>query len=301
MTEAHNTDPSYVLLSAAHNEEKNIAKTLESVVRQTAPPKRWVIASDNSSDRTEEIITGYAAKYPFIELVKVTRPVGRNFAAKVLALREGYKHLDGIDYGFIGNLDADITLDPSYFGDLRQRMLEAPALGIASGSIYEEENGRFQPREHNRTYSVPHAAQLVRRACYQDFGGWAILKFGGEDTHATTSARMKGWQVRSFPELKIYHQRHTDGASGQIRGAFRQGQMEYHLGYDFLFEMLKSAGRMKQPPFLVAGFMRMLGFMWSAVKREDRSVSKEFVAFIREEQRSRLSSLFVSGKMQPRL
>lgn len=300
-TEAPTSETSYVLLSAAHNEEKNIGKTIETVIQQSALPKRWVIVSDNSTDRTDEIIREYAKQHSFIEFVHVTRPVGRNFAAKVLALREGYKHLQGVEYAFIGNLDADITLEPSYYQYLRQRMLEAPSLGIASGSIYEEENGQYQPREYNRIYSVPHAAQLVRRACYEDFGGYAILRFGGEDTHATTSARMKGWLVRSFPELKIFHQRHTGGAGGQIRGAFRQGQMEYHLGYDFLFEMLKCAGRMRQPPFLVAGFMRMLGFLWSYAKRDNRTVSKEFIAFIREEQRSRLSSMTVSGRMQPKL
>jgi biofilm PGA synthesis N-glycosyltransferase PgaC len=300
-TEVHNHDTPYVLLSAAHNEESNIAKTLQSVIQQSVLPKRWIIVSDNSSDRTDEIVREFSNRHSFIEFVRVARPVGRNFAAKVLALREGYKRLQGVDYHFIGNLDADITLEPSYFQQLKQRMLEAPALGIASGSIYEEEQGEFQPRQHNRAYSVPHAAQLVRRACYEDIGGYAILKFGGEDTHASTSARMKGWQVRSFPDLKIYHQRHTGNMGGQLRGAFRQGQMEYHLGYDFVFEILKCVGRMKQQPFLIAGFMRLLGFLWPYMKRDKRVVTKEFVAFIREEQRSRLSSLFVSGKMQPSL
>lgn len=293
-------DISYVLLSAAHNEEANIGKTIETVARQNAQPKRWIIVSDNSSDRTDEIIGEFAGRHNFIELVQVKRPAGRNFAAKVLALREGYKRLQGSEYGFIGNLDADIVLEPTYFEDLRQRMMEAPMLGIASGSIYEEEKGQFRPRAHNRVYSVPHAAQLVRRACYEDIGGYAILKFGGEDTHATTSARMKGWQVRSFPDLKIYHQRHTGNTAGQLRGAFRQGQMEYHLGYDFLFEILKCLGRMKEQPFIVAGFMRMVGFLWPYIKRDDRTVSKEFVAFIRREQRSRLTSGFALNRMEPR-
>jgi GT2 family glycosyltransferase len=300
MATVPNGDTSYVLLSAAHNEEANIGRTLETVVRQNAQPKRWIIASDNSSDRTDEIIGEFASRHNFIEFVQVKRPAGRNFAAKVLALREGYKRLHGSEYGFIGNLDADVVLEPSYFQDLRQRMMEAPSLGISSGAIYEEENGQFQPRAHNRVYSVPHAAQLVRRACYEDIGGYAILKFGGEDTHATTSARMKGWEVKSFQDLKIYHQRHTGNTAGQLRGAFRQGQMEYHLGYDFVFEMLKCMGRMKEQPFFVAGFMRMVGFLWPYIKMDDRTVSDEFVAFIRREQRNRLSSVFASHRMEPR-
>jgi poly-beta-1,6-N-acetyl-D-glucosamine synthase len=298
--EIHNRDTSYVLLTAAHNEEANIAKTLQSVVQQSALTKKWIIVSDNSTDRTDEIIREYAGRHDFIEFVRVTRPPGHNFAAKILALREGYKLLQGVEYGFIGNLDADISLEPSYFQQLRQRMAEAPSLGIAAGSVYEEVDGRFQPREHNRTYSVPHAAQLARRECYEAIGGYAILKFGGEDTHATTSARMKGWQARSFPDLKIYHQRHTGSGGGQLRSAFRQGQMEYHLGYDVAFEILKCISRMRAQPFLVAGFLRMLGFAWPYIRRDNRDVTKEFVAFIREEQRRRLSSFFVSRRMEPR-
>lgn len=297
----HNCVASYVLLTAAHNEEANIAKTLQSVVQQNVLPKRWVIVSDNSTDRTDEIIREYAGRHDFVTFARVTRPPGHNFAAKILALREGHKLLQGVEYGFIGNLDADISLEPSYFEQLLQRMQETPSMGIAAGFVYEEVDGRFQYRKHNRIYSVPHAAQLVRRECYEAIGGYAILKFGGEDTHATTSARMKGWQARSFPDLKIYHQRPTGNSGGQMRNAFRQGQMDYHLGYGVLFEILKSISRMREQPFLVVGFLRLLGFAWPYIQREKRVVTEEFVAFIHEEQHRRLWSFFVSRKREPRV
>jgi len=300
-TEILNCDYAYVLLTAAHNEEAEIEKTLQSVVQQIARPKRWVIVSDNSTDRTDEIVHEYARRYDFIRLMRVTRPPGHNFAAKSLALREGYKVLQGVKYRFIGNLDADISLEPSYFQELLQRMAETPSLGIAAGFVYEEVDGRFQHREQNRIHSVPHGAQLVRLECYEAIGGYAILKFGGEDTHATTSARMKGWQARSFPDLKIYHQRHTGTSVGQLRGAFREGQMEYHLGYDVLFEMLKCISRMSERPFLTGGFLRMLGFAWPYIRRDHRPVTKEFVAFMRKEQRRRLSGFFVSRGTEPRV
>lgn len=182
-----NQIPTYVLTTAAHNEEANIARTLESVTHQSVLPKRWVIVSDNSTDRTDKIVREYAQQHEFIELVRVTRPAGRNFAAKILALREGYKLLKDVEYAFIGNLDADISLDPSYFQQLLQRMNSTPSLGIAAGFVYEEVDGRFQNRRQNRIYSVPHGAQLVRRECFEAIGGYAVLKFGGEDTHATAS------------------------------------------------------------------------------------------------------------------
>jgi biofilm PGA synthesis N-glycosyltransferase PgaC len=300
-TDNHNRDASYVLLTAAHNEEAMIEKTLESVVHQNIRPNRWVIVSDNSTDRTDEIIGEFAQRYDFIEFVKVTRPPGHSFAAKILALREGYKRLDGVPYEFIGNLDADISLEPSYFQELLKRIAETPSLGIVAGYIYEEENGQFRSRGHNRTYSPAHGAQLVRRECYEAIGGYAILRFGGEDTHAAVSARMKDWQVESFPDLKIYHQRHTGGSSSRLVGAFRQGQMEYDLGYDVLFEILKCTGRMMERPFLLGGLVRMLGFVWPYFHGDHRVVKKEFVAFVRGEQRRRLWSLFDPRRPEPRI
>jgi poly-beta-1,6-N-acetyl-D-glucosamine synthase len=282
---AHNT---YVLLTAAHNEEKTISKTLASVAQQTILPAVWVIVSDNSTDRTDALVQEFAAQHPFVRFVRVTRAPGHSFAAKILALREGYKHLGDTTYKFIGNLDADISLEPSYFQALLERLQATPSLGIASGSIYEEMNGQFQPRLHNRTFSVPHAAQLVRRECYEQIGGYAILEFGGEDTHATISARMKGYQAESFSDLKIFHQRHSGQISGRLRSAFRAGKMDYHLGYDFVFETFKSFRRMLEPPFLLGGTARWLGYLSPYLRGTDRAVGPEFTAFVRAEQRKRL-------------
>jgi glycosyl transferase family 2 len=286
----------YVLLTAAHNEEAHIEGTLQSVLMQRVLPMRWVIVSDNSSDHTDEIIREYARKHDFIELVRVTRPPGYSFAAKNLALREGYKRLQDVEYKFIGVVDADILLEPSYFQELLRRMEEDRSLGIAAGFVYEEVDGRFQSRNYNRIDSVAHAGQLVRRDCYEAIGGYAILRFGGEDTHATISARMNGWQARSLPDLKIYHQRHAATAGGELHGLFRQGQMDYHLGYDALFEFAKCISRMIHQPFFVGGFVRMCGFAWPYIRRDKREVSQDFVEFVRKEQRKRMSSFFVPDK-----
>src|SRR5213595_3672050 len=50
----------YVLITPARNEERFIAKTLESMVAQTMPPERWVIVDDGSTDKTSETVHTYA-------------------------------------------------------------------------------------------------------------------------------------------------------------------------------------------------------------------------------------------------
>lgn len=152
------------------------------------------------------------------------------------------------------------------------------------------EDGRngFQSRMSNRRYSVAHAGQLVRRDCYEQIGGYAVLEYGGEDWHAQTNARMKGWEAEAFPDLKIFHHRHTGEGDNLVRHKFRQGRMDYSFGSLPLFEVLKCLQRVPEKPFAVGGMARLCGFFWSYLQREKRPVSNEFVAFLRSEQRSKL-------------
>jgi glycosyltransferase involved in cell wall biosynthesis len=281
--------PDYVLMTAAHNEESYIEKTITSVLAQTILPKQWVIVSDGSTDRTDAIVENYAKENPLISFLKLSRPEGRNFGSKGMALKNAWKVLEKVRFDFIGNVDADIALAPEYFESLFKQFRNDPQLGIAAGFIYEKQAGEFRNRAANRTYSVPHAAQIVRGACYEAIGGYSIFKYGGEDWYAQQCAKMKGWQVRTFPELKVFHYRSTGGASNPLRSHFRAGQSDYSFGSDPVFEILKCGRRVFEKPWLLGAGIRLLGFAWSSITREQRTVSAEFVEFLRREQRARLS------------
>ena len=290
MTNKKENSLSYVLMTAAHNEEAFIEKTLASVLAQTVLPKRWVIVSDGSTDRTDEIVEGYAKQNKFISFLKLTRPAGRNFGSKGRALEQGCKLLEGLCYEFIGNLDADIALEPCYFQELLKQFERDPQLGIAAGFIYEEQDGEFRARTANRVDSIPHGAQLVRRDCYEAIRGYAVFKYGGEDWYAQQSAKMKGWRAEAFPALKILHERHTGAAGGLLKHQFRLGRLDYSFGSDPVFEFMKCSLRILEEPLLLGAATRFLGFAWSYMSRERRPVSKEFVDFLRREQRAKIFS-----------
>src|SRR6201996_1311307 len=105
----------YVLVSPARNEEDYIELTIKSVINQTVLPAKWVIVSDGSTDRTDEIVKKYAAEYPWIELVRRPERKVRHFAGKVDCFNSGYERLKDIPYDVIGSLDADISFEPVYF------------------------------------------------------------------------------------------------------------------------------------------------------------------------------------------
>jgi poly-beta-1,6-N-acetyl-D-glucosamine synthase len=284
----HGQAAEYCLMTAAYNEEENIARTIDSVLSQTLLPKRWVIVSDGSVDRTDEIVNTYADKHDFIRFLRMKRAPGRSFGRKVLALRAGCELLGDLKFDFIGNLDADVSVEATYFEDLMARFESNPSLGIVGGFVCEQSDGEFRSRRANRVHSVAHAAQLVRRECYEAIGGYAVLEYGGEDWYAQVSAQIKGWTVAAYPELKILHHRHTGEADNLVRHKFRQGRMDYSFGSDALFEVLKCLQRVPEKPFIIGSSARLMGFFWSYIRRDQRPVSDEFVAFLRKEQKQKI-------------
>jgi glycosyltransferase involved in cell wall biosynthesis len=289
---ARQTEPrSYVLMTAAYNEEAHIETTIQSVLQQTRLPIVWAIVSDGSTDGTDEIVRRYAEQYDFIRFIRVERSPGHSFRSKVAALRKASPLTADVSFDYIGNLDADTSVGPSYFEELITQFVENPKLGLAGGYVCEWNGTNFGARRGNRIHSVAHAAQLVRKECYQEIGGYAVLEYGGEDWHAQISAEMHGWDTRAFPEMPIFHHRHTGEGDNLLRHKFRQGRMDYSFGSDPLFETFKCLQRVPEKPILIGGIARWLGFWWSCVLRERRPVSDEFVSFLRSQQRKRLASV----------
>ena len=68
-----NLGPSFVLNTIAHNEEKQIEQLIQYVIRQSILPKYWIITSDGSTDRTDEIVQKYAARLPWIKYKRLDK------------------------------------------------------------------------------------------------------------------------------------------------------------------------------------------------------------------------------------
>jgi Glycosyl transferase family 2 len=288
-----NASGSYVLVTAAYNEEKFIGTTIEAVIAQSKRPVRWVIVSDGSTDRTASIVDAYCRQHDFIDFLPLTRNSGRGTASKVNALQKGFRRLEGLEYNFVGNLDADVSFRSTYFADLLDKFAIDSRLGLAGGIILERQNGQFRPRPTNNLRSVAHAAQLVRRECYEAIGGYLPLKHGGEDWCAEISARMLGWRVQSFSDLEVLHYRPTGSAAHPFRNQFREGRMDFALGSVPSFELLKCLRRIGEKPMVLGAVVRWCGFCWPYLRGEQRAVSESVVSYLQREQRQRLRELFV--------
>jgi len=282
---------SLALITPAYNEAGYIEETIRSVLAQTILPQCWLIVDDGSTDETASIVKTYARKHSFIRYYFRTRPKKQAyFASNVFAIMEGYRQLASSSPDFLGILDADIRLPPTYYQEILTRFAQDDRLGIASG-IYENLiNGRLHKVLNDRR-STPKAIQVFRRRVFDDIQGFMPLPYGGEDTVACFMARMRGWKVWSFPEIKVVHLRPTGtGANSRMLAVrFRQGICEYHLATQPLFFFLKSARRaVRERPYLTGGLMRILGYTWAALRGDRRQLPEDLVRFIRREQWQRI-------------
>lgn len=288
-----NRQLSYVLITPARNEETNIGRTIESVISQTLLPERWVIVSDGSTDKTDEIIKSYLTDHPWIEFVRMPEHRDRNFAAKVQCFDAGYEKVKGLKFVVIGNLDADISFDPEYFEFLVDKFADDQALGVAGTPFVENGNHydyRFTSIEH-----VSGACQLFRRECFEEIGGYIPIKGGGIDWVAVTSARMKGWKTRTFTEKTCLHHRAMGTGNGKsMLIHFRQGSKDYSLGNHPFWEIFRAVYQMGRKPFVVGGCCLLLGYVSAMIKGQRRPIPDDLMQFIRKEQKQRLKRLVAS-------
>jgi hypothetical protein len=287
----------YVLVTPARNERDLIEGTIRSVIAQMHLPSKWVIVSDGSTDGTDELVGRYAKQHAWIELLRMPEHRDRSFAAKAVCFNAGFDRLKPASFDLIANLDADITFDPDYLEFLVARFDGNPMLGVAGTPFIEDAT---QPQSHsyaNRFADLQHvsgACQMFRRACLEELGGYTPIKGGGVDWVAVTTARMRGWQTRTFLERTCFHHRKMGTASrNPLMARFQHGQEDYYVGQHPLWQLLRGTFQMKSKPVLLGGLFLILGYFWAMARRVRKPISPELVSFRRAEQMARLRKMLL--------
>lgn len=114
------------VLVPAHNEEDSIHNTIESLMRQTYPAHQIIVISDNSTDKTVQILEELVACYghmglTFFESVE-------NKYKKGGALNQGFQKLD-TEGDLVLTLDGDTILDANFLESGVEELASNSALG----------------------------------------------------------------------------------------------------------------------------------------------------------------------------
>ncbi len=275
----------YVIISPCRNEAQYMRRTLDSVIRQTLRPRKWVIVDDGSSDDTPNILREYRQRHDWITVV--TRPDrGRRKVGPgvIEAFYAGLETIDLDEYEYLCKLDLDLDLPPRYFETLVERMRANPRIGTCSGKPYELRNNRHVSDDYGDEMSVG-ASKFYRIDCFREIGGFVRqVMWDAIDCH---KCRQLGWIACSWdaPELRFEHLR-PEGSSERniLTGRKRHGFGQYYMGTAFPFMLASSLYRMAFPPYFLGGLYMLLGYLQSGLLRKPRHPDPQLRRFIRRYQ-----------------
>ncbi len=142
--------PLVSVIISAHNEEKVIVRTLDSLRQSTYPNTEFLIADDASADCTSELVRAYKARHRtmHLRLYRMRRNVGKGGALNTLLRR----YVKGT---FVMTLDADSTLLPDTISNAISYFDDPTIAGVAANvRIMDEPTviGVLQKLEHMTGY-----------------------------------------------------------------------------------------------------------------------------------------------------
>jgi len=277
----------YCLISPCRDEAAHVRRTLESVAAQTVPPALWIVIDDGSTDQTPAILEEYAAKLPYLRVIRRSDRGFRQLGSGVIdAFYAGFDTINPDDFDFLCKLDMDLDLPPRYFESLIERMERDPRIGTCSGKpFFRDRRGKRISEMCGDETSVG-MTKFYRTACFRQIGGFErALMWDGIDCHR---CRMLGWIAVSWdePGLSFEHLRPM-GSSDRSwwTGRVRHGAGQYFMGTGPLYMLGSALFRMTRPPLLIGGVAILWGYAKSFLTRRPRYGDRGFRRFLSDYQR----------------
>jgi biofilm PGA synthesis N-glycosyltransferase PgaC len=275
-----------LLVSPCRDEAQFMRETLDTVIAQSLQPALWVIVDDGSTDASPAILADYAARHPWIRIVRRTDRGVRSVGPGVIeAFYAGLAAAELRDFDYLCKLDLDLRLPPRYFELLVGRMEHDPRLASCSGKAYMPVAGGALVSENIGDEVSVGASKFYRVAAFQDIGGFVRqVMWDGIDCHM---ARMKGWKVHSWdePELRFVHLRPMGSShQGVFTGRMRHGYGQYFMGTGFVFITASAIFRLLHPPMITGAVAIWWGYVRAWLRREPRFEHPGFRPFLRRYQ-----------------
>ena len=275
----------YCLITPCRDEAKYARVTLDAILRQTVLPALWIIVDDGSKDQTPQILAEYAARAPFIKIIRRADRGDRKLGGGVIeAFDEGYATITPDDFDYVCKLDLDLDIPPRYFEALMERMEADPRIGTCSGKPYMDLNGKLVSEMCGDENSVG-MIKFYRTECFKQIGGFVrMLMWDGIDCHR---CRMLGWIAVSWddPDIRFTHLRpmgtsHKNWWTGRVR----HGVGQWFMGTGPAYMLASVLFRMTRPPLVVGGLAIAWGYIRSWWTNQPRYGDAAFRQFLRSYQ-----------------
>jgi glycosyltransferase involved in cell wall biosynthesis len=272
----------YCLITPCRDEAKYARRTLDSVTAQSVPPALWVIVDDGSKDQTPQILAEYAAKFPYIKIIRRDDRGFRKLGGGVIdAFYHGYDSINPHEFDFVCKLDLDLDLPQRYFETLMDRMNAEPRIGTASGKPYFIDPAGKKIMETCGDENSVGMVKFYRTDCFTEIGGFVReLMWDGIDCHR---CRMLGWIAVSWddPAINFEHLRpmgtsHKNWWTGRVR----HGIGQYFMGTGIAYLFASATFRLFRPPIIVGSLAMTWGYFKSMFQRKPRYGDAAFRKFL---------------------
>jgi glycosyltransferase involved in cell wall biosynthesis len=199
--------PRLAVVTPAKNEIENLPRLVACVEASTLPIDLWIVVDDNSTDGTGEYLDACARTIKGARKLLVLHrkdlppeyALGPKYAMVVdAALNElrAYEERHGIQFPFIGLLDADMFPDPAFYENLLKKFDHLPRLGIASGVLFHERDGKRRPDRLQARW-VRGNLRVWRAECLRDA---PYVVCTSADAVSAARAWTAGWHCQAFPD-----------------------------------------------------------------------------------------------------
>ena len=225
----------FYIVIPAHNEEKNIAQALQSIVQQKLKPKKLVVVNDNSSDHTRQIIDDFTKRFKWIQKVENKSSNAHLPGLKIInAFYKGYKTLDD-KYDVLCKFDADMVFEQDYLLNLKVNFEKNPSLGMAGGVCYVKKERVWVLDNLNRNDHIRGGIKAYRKNCFLQIG--KLKRSIGWDTIDELLAKYYKWEILVDESLKVKHLRPT-GVNYSPNAALLQGEATYRMRLGWLLTLI---------------------------------------------------------------
>lgn len=216
---------------ASYNYGRFLPEAIESVLRQTRPADKIIIANDASTDSTKEIADSYQQQYP--ELISVihhnkNQGIIKNFNAAVKKLDTDYVCILGADNRFRSDylektthiLDEQHSVGVAYtdfalFGP-RARVVFDTFEAELKGEVKEDTffivnfpDFTDEIKKRLKERNVMHGSSLFRKKLFNELKGYRKEGTQPEDHNFFLRAVELGWDARRCPEPLLEYRQHS--------------------------------------------------------------------------------------------
>jgi N-acetylglucosaminyl-diphospho-decaprenol L-rhamnosyltransferase len=200
------TTPLVSLIVVTYNSAPLLPDFFAALATTKYAPYEVLVVDNASQDGTPQVL---ANNYPAARLLANCENLGFGRACN-----QGARAARGELLVF---LNPDVFVTPNWLASLARRSAEHPdAAIICPTTLYPGQPAPAASAPVEESAAVPGCAMLMRRAAWQELGGFDERMFlYWEDTELCWRAWLLGWRVLVDLEALVYHERGGSGGGGQ--------------------------------------------------------------------------------------